>query len=283
MPTTKQDDLVSDVLMKQYSNLVYSRTGIRLSVQKKILLSNRVRRRLRATGIASFDAYFSHLKKLSQTDDEWDRFLQEVTTHETYLFRDEMHWKWFRETFMPERLAVARKDSKARHLRVWSAAASTGDEAFTIATCIAGAVSNLGQWKIEIIGTDIGIGALEEAREGTFNERSMKLVPENLRRRFFTKADDVNVWKAKPILSDMITFQHHNLMDPLKVEPFDLVLVKNVLIYFDPTSKREVLSKVRPLIRPGAYFIAGAAEGISDMMKEYERIQPWLYHKPASP
>ncbi len=281
MPTETKDDLVSDALMKQYSRLVYSRTGIRLSEQKKILLSNRVRRRLRATGIASFEAYFDQLKKLSQTDDEWDCFLQEVTTHETYLFRDEMHWQWFRETFMPERLTAARKDPKARRLRVWSAAASTGDEAFTIATCIAAAVSSISQWKIEIVGTDIGIGALEEAREGTFNERSMKLVPEDLRRRFFTKAADVNVWQAKPVLSDMITFQHHNLMDALKVEPFDLVLVKNVLIYFDPASKQKVLSQVGPLIRPGAYFIAGAAEGISDMMKDYERIQPWLYRKPG--
>lgn len=283
MSTTSKDDLVSDELMKRYSDLVYSRTGIRLSEQKKILLSNRVRRRLRATGIASFDAYFSHLKKLSQTDEEWDRFLQEITTHETYLFRDELHWKWFRETFLPERLTAARKDGKARRLRIWSAAASTGDEAFTIASCIAGGISNLSQWKIEILGTDIGIGALEEAREGTFNERSMRLVPEDLQRRFFAKAADVNVWKAKPVLCDMITFQHHNLMDSLKVEPFDLVLVKNVLIYFDPKSKQQVLTQVGPLIRPGAYFIAGAAEGVSDMMKEYERIQPWLYRKPTSP
>jgi len=283
MSTTSKDDLVSDELMKRYSDLVYSRTGIRLSEQKKILLSNRVRRRLRATGIASFDAYFSHLKKLSQTDEEWDRFLQEITTHETYLFRDELHWKWFRETFLPERLTAARKDGKARRLRIWSAAASTGDEAFTIASCIAGGISNLSQWKIEILGTDIGIGALEEARESTFNERSMRLVPEDLQRRFFAKAADVNVWKAKPVLCDMITFQHHNLMDSLKVEPFDLVLVKNVLIYFDPKSKQQVLTQVGPLIRPGAYFIAGAAEGVSDMMKEYERIQPWLYRKPTSP
>lgn len=280
MQNAAQDDLVSDVLMKRYSELVYSRTGIRLSEQKKILLSNRVRRRLRATGIASFEAYFAHLKKLSPAEEEWDRFLQEITTHETYLFRDEMHWKWFRQTFLPERMAAARKDSKARHLRIWSAAASTGDEAFTIATCIAATIPNLSQWKIEIVGTDIGVGALEEAREGTFNENAMRLVPVDLRSRYFTKAAGVNVWQAKPALGAMISFRQHNLMDPLAEKPFDLVLVKNVLIYFDIKSKQQVLSRVMPLVKPGAYFIAGAAEGISDMMQNYERLQPWLYQKP---
>ena len=280
MQNITQDNLVSDVLMKQYSDLVYSRTGIRLSEQKKILLSNRVRRRLRATGIASFEAYFAHLKKLSPSEEEWDRFLQEITTHETYLFRDEMHWKWFRQTFLPERAAAARKDPKAKNLRIWSAAASTGDEAFTVATCIAATIPNVSQWKIEIVGTDIGIGALEEAREGTFNENAMRLVPDDLRSRYFTKAPGVHVWKAKPALGEMITFRQHNLMDSLNERPFDLVLVKNVLIYFDSKSKQQVLSRVLPLVKPGAYFVAGAAEGVSDFMQDLERIQPWLYQKP---
>ena len=93
---------VSAAEMAQFAALIYARTGIRLSPQKKTLLSNRLRRRLRSTGIASFGKYYEHLKRLRAGDREWDAFLQEITTHETYFFRDENQWEWFCREFLAE-------------------------------------------------------------------------------------------------------------------------------------------------------------------------------------
>lgn len=271
---------VTDVQLKQFAELIYARTGIRVSPQKRTLLSNRLRRRLRKTGIDRFGDYYRHLKGLRPSDPEWDAFLQEITTHETYLFRDEQQWDWFRRSFLAERAEQARSGKRRRSLRIWSAACSTGDEATTVACCVADALPNLKQWKIHVLGTDIGIGALQQARSAVFAERAMRLVSNSYRQRFFIKAKDANIWQARPVLTEMITYRQHNLMDPSRERNFDLVLLKNVLIYFDAKSKAAVIDNVRTAICPGGLLVAGAAEGVADLVKDFQRIQPWLYRKP---
>lgn len=269
---------VTDAELSRYSELIYARTGIRISAQKKTLLSNRVRRRLRETGIENFGAYLKHLKQLRSNDPEWDAFLQEITTHETYLFRDETQWDWFC-TYLKQRVSAVGQGKEPKRLRVWSAACSTGDEACTIACCIATHLPSLSQWDIKITGTDIGIGALQQARELVFGKRAMRLVPSNCMRHF-REAKDAHIWKARPILSDMLSFRQHNLMDRFAESQFDVVFLKNVLIYFDATSKKQVIDNVQASIRPGGLLVAGAAEGVADMVKNYTRIQPWLFQRP---
>lgn len=271
---------VTDAQLARYADLIYARTGIRISPQKKTLLSNRLRRRLRATGVRDFEAYYCHLNKLGASNPEWDAFLQEITTHETYLFRDEGQWKWFRGTFLPELNDAARKGLRKRTLRIWSAACSTGDEATTIACCIAGSLPNYQQWDIRILGTDIGVGAVEQAQTAVFGERAMRLVPDEYRKRFFTQAKDSLTWQAKPTLTTLTSFQQHNLMDPLRRRDFDLVFLKNVLIYFDPASKRQVVANILAAICPGGLLVAGSAEGVSDLLTRCQRIESWLYRKP---
>ena len=279
MPTNLAQ--VSDAELAKFAELIYARTGIRVSPQKKTLLSNRLRRRLRETEIATFDDYYKHLRNLRPNDAEWDAFLQEITTHETYLFRDESQWNWFQQEYLPAHDAECRKSGRSKSLRIWSAACSTGDEAMTIACCVAACLPNFTQWNVQIVGTDIGIGAVEQARTAVFGDRAMRLVPESYRTRFFTKAKDAQIWQAKPMLTAMASFRQHNLMATLRESPFDLVFLKNVLIYFDAASKLTVLANVRTAIRPGGLLVAGAAEGVSDLIKDFERIQPWLYRKPV--
>ncbi len=271
---------VTDAQLARYADLIYERTGIRVSPQKKTLLSNRLRRRLRDTGIRDFEEYYRRLKRLRAEDPEWDAFLQEITTHETYLFRDEPQWDWFRNQYLPEVAAEARAGSRPTSLRVWSAACSTGDEALTVACSIAACLPNYPQWKVAILGTDIGTGAVEQARAAVFGERSMRLVPEDYRRRFFNKAKDAQIWQAKPVLTAMASFRQHNLLQPLKQPPFDLVFLKNVLIYFDAASKKTVMDNVRAGVRPGGLLVAGAAEGVADLVRDYVRIHPWLFRRP---
>ena len=108
----------------------------------------------------------------------------------------------------------------------------------------------------------------------------MRLVPQSYKKRFFSQATGADAWEARPVLTEMVTFRQHNLLDRLRERSFDLVLLKNVLIYFDRASKRQVMDNVRTVIRPGGLFVAGAAEGIGELVKDFVRIQPWLYQRP---
>lgn len=269
---------VTNAQLHRYAELIYARTGIRISAQKTTLLSNRLRRRLKATGIDCFDRYFEHLKKLPANHAEWDAFLQEITTHETYLFRDANQWEWFSNTFLAELQNAVRRGERDKTLRIWSAACSTGDEAYTIATCIADRVANHREWKIEIIGTDIGVGALEHARQAQFGARAMRLVPDSCRTRFFKQAGEM--WSAQPVLRQWTSFRQHNLLNPLQVAQFDLIFVKNVLIYFDAGSKQLVFRNIDAALKPGAMLVTGPAEGVADLTRGYERQQSWLHRKP---
>ena len=273
-------DQVSDAQLSRYADLIYTKTGIRVSPQKKALLSNRLRRRLRSTGIKGFEEYYQHLKNISPHDPEWNAFLQEITTHETYLFRDQAQWDWFRNVYLPA-CATTRPTVGQPHLRIWSAACSTGDEAFTIASCIAACLPDVTKWKISILGTDIGKGAVEQARTGVFGERAMRLVPDAYKKLYFTKAKDADVWQAKPILMNMVTFRQHNLLDPLHERPFDLVFLKNVLIYFDRASKLKVVANVQTMVRTGGMLVAGTTEGVADLLRGFDRTESWLLHKVA--
>ncbi len=270
---------VTDEQLRRYAELIYRRTGIKISPQKKTLLSNRLSRRLRETGIAGFEEYYRHLTSLPNNHPEWDAFLQEITTHETFLFRDEGQWRWFRQQFLPS--LAASQPQVIKQLRIWSAACSTGDEAFTAALSVAASFPDLSQWQIQILGTDIGIGAVQQARTATFGERAMRLVPEEFKSRFFDKLPNADVWRAKLKLTAMTTFRQHNLMEPLRERPFHLIFLKNVLIYFDPPSKRVVLDHVKRLMLPNGYLVVGAAEGVAELLSDMKRLQPWLYQKPV--
>ncbi len=269
---------LSDVQMNRYIDLIYARTGIRISPQKKTLLANRLRRRMRETGIHDFDAYYRYLSGLPAKHPEWDAFYQEITTHETYLFRDEVQWKWFREVFLQGIIAEANYKRRSPQLDIWSAACSTGDEAVTIMCCIAATIPNYERWSIRILGTDIGIGALEEAKAAIYDERAMRLVPEDYRRRFFIRLPDGR-WQVKPVLMKYITYRQHNLLYPLTSGMFDVVFLKNVLIYFDAQSKKQVVANVISRIKPGGYLITGPAEGVGDIGPTMSRVSAWLFRK----
>jgi len=268
---------IDDDQMRRYAKLIYDVAGIEISPAKKQLLSNRIRRRLKETGIKDFEAYYQFIRKLPPSQPEWDFFLQEVTTHETFLFRDESNWKWLRQTYLPE-IKKEFSGSKRRSLRVWSAACSTGDEAYTIATCMA---ENLSQdlGKVAIVGTDIGVGAVEEAKQAHFNERAMQRVPDSLKRRFFKKCGDAKIWQPNDQLRKLTKFYQHNLLNRLPEIQFDLVFLKNVLIYFNADSKRRAMKHIESSVKSGGYLVVGAAEGVGEFMSGFERKQTWLYQR----
>ena len=279
MITVSQNADVTPQQLDRYARLVYEKIGVTISAQKTTLLSNRLRRRLRALNLDCYDAYYELLRKVAADYPEWDEFLNEVTTHETYLFRDETHWNWLRNVYLPQILLEGRAGRRPKSLRVWSAACSTGDEATSIACCAADRLTPMNEWKIEVFGSDVGAGAVAQARKLTFGERAMRLVPADHKRRFFDRLTD-GTHAAKPMLRELVRFETHNLLYPLKQPAFDLIFLKNVLIYFDVASKRKVLETVRRALKPGGMLVTGAAEGVAELIKDMESTSGWLHRSP---
>jgi chemotaxis protein methyltransferase CheR len=272
---------VTDDQLSCFAALIYGRTGIRIAPQKKMLLSNRLRRRLRQTQIASFGAYYEHLAQLKPSDPEWDALVQEITTHESFLFRDEAQWSWFRKVYLAGCCSSGTPPGGTQHaLRIWSAACSGGDEPYTIACSIAASLVSWKQWKIRVLGTDIGVGAIEECRRAAFSERSMRLVPEEFKGRYFSRSPDAPQWSAKPVLRELVACRAHNLLNRLHEPPFDVVFLKNVLIYFDAAAKKRVMEHIRTAVRPGGMLVTGAAEGASDYLRDFTCLQSWLHQRP---
>ena len=165
-------------------------------------------------------------------------------------------------------------------MRIWSAACSTGDEAYTIASCLADRLTGSSQWKIEIVGTDIGVGAVNAASRAEFGTRAMHLVPENVRKRFFAQQGSEDLWIPKPELQKWTSFHQHNLLESPKMKPFDLIFLKNVLIYFDENAKQTTAQHLCEILQPGGVLITSAADNASKHLSELDKENPWLYRKP---
>ncbi len=196
---------MTDFQLARYAELIYARTGIRVSPQKRALLSNRVRRRLRAAGIEGFEEYYRHLRQLSPRDDEWDAFLQEITTHETYLFRDQTQWDWFLAAFLPARAERGRPGG-------WHTCESGRPRAAPETRRLPRPAASQHACRIWPNGKfrssepTLAAGRFEQAQAASFGERAMRLVPDPYRRLYFTKAKNADLWHAKPVLTEMVQF-----------------------------------------------------------------------------
>jgi chemotaxis protein methyltransferase CheR len=272
-------ELTEDELAR-FCALIYRVSGIRIPGTKRVMVSNRLRRRLRATGITSFSAYLAFLNSPAGAG-EMPEFLDAITTNETYFYRDPNHYEWFGQTFLPELIHQARLRKRPRSLRVWSAASSTGEELYSVALKVHGQKAALAGWRITLLGTDLSGAALSAARAGVYDARALRLVGEEERRLHFGHDPAAQRWTLRPEVRALANFRSHNLLEPVGGEPFDCVFIKNVLIYFDEDSKRAVVRNLLDALARGGYLVVGPTEGIFGMLGALTKHKAWLFQKPA--
>ena len=278
--TPAMTELTADEFEK-FCALIYRSAGIRIPPTKRVMVSNRVRRRLRETNMASFSAYYAFLNSPGGAA-EMPKFLDEITTNETYFDRDVHHFDWFGSTFLHEIGDAARLKRRPKSLRVWSAASSTGEELYSIALRIARVRAQFSGWNITLLGTDLSNNVLAAAKAGSYDERALRLVPSDQRQKWFDPDPAGGRWIIKEEIRSMAVWKRHNLMTPLREPLFDCVFIKNVLIYFDAESKRAVVRHLMSALAPGGYLVVGPTEGIMSMLDGLEKIKPWLYRRPPA-
>ncbi|MGN6388361.1 MAG: CheR family methyltransferase [Burkholderiaceae bacterium] len=257
--------------------LVHRHTGITMSERKSVLLQGRLRPRLRALSLTRYQDY---LDFLARHPDEVQRFINLVTTNETSFFRTARVWEFFTNTFLPAWQANARP---GQPLRIWSAAASTGEEAYSIAMLCDDFAQKVKGFSWRITATDIDTDVLATARAGVYAGRSLERVRGThaaFFERYFSREDDG--FQVSAELRRSVTFAEHNLFStrPLP-EKFDIVFLRNVLIYFNAEDQRRAVEHVRQSLVPGGWLVLGESESLGRLQTGYRFEQPLIYRNEA--
>ena len=275
--TTMELERLTTKQFERFQSFIYDRCGIKIDISKVTLVSNRIRRRLKAGNFTDFDEYYSHLTS-KKGNGELESFLDAITTNETFFFRTPATFDWLKNDFVKELLTAKSEGKRLPSLRVWSAACSFGDEPYSIAMCLSEASVLLRDWKITILGTDISETALLGARNAVYKQHSLQEMDAARIRRYFSE-DETGLWQLRPNIAQMVQFKNHNLMQALREPPFDCIFLRNVLIYFDRNSKTTVIDNIVRSLAPGGYLVVGPSEGIYDMLAMLTKRGPFLYQK----
>ncbi len=259
-PSIDQEFAFSGADFERVRQLIYQRAGISLNPGKQAMVYSRLSRRLRETGHRSFADYLRWLEQqpanTAAANDEWQAFVNCLTTNLTAFFREDHHF-----TALTEDLRAR----AGRPLRIWCNAASTGEEPYSIAITVAEALGV--DAPVTQLATDIDTNVLESARRGVYDAAARGLSPERLK-RWFLRGTGANAGsiRVKPELKRSIEFRGFNLMTTQWSlgEPFDMVFCRNVMIYFDSATQRRVLERIHSTMRAGALLYVGHSENFSD-------------------
>jgi chemotaxis protein methyltransferase CheR len=243
-------------------------SGIRLVPAKRQLVIGRLQKLANEKGLSSLDEYVDKVIK-GGDETELVKVVDRLTTNETYFFREPAHFE-----FLAELLARRRP---GQEFRVWSAASSSGEEAYSIAMVLADKLGPRG-WKI--VGTDLSTAMVDAARKALYPlERARNTSPAYLK-RFCMRGSgpyDGQLLVSKELRAN-VSFEQANLMQPLPdIGKFDVVFLRNVLIYFEPDAKLDIVRRVAPLIKPGGYLFTGHSESLSNLPTGLANIKPAVY------
>lgn len=257
---------------ERFRHLIYRIAGIALSPAKKPLVCSRLGKRVRHLGMTSYSEYYRLINDPKEAD-ELQVAVDLLTTNETHFFREPRHFDFFRQ-----RILTAHR--RGRTMRVWSAACSSGEEPYTIAMLLD---ETLGADPWEVVGTDLSTRVLEKARRGSYPEERVPEIPRHYLSRYCLKGQGskAGTMLIEKKLRDRVQFFQHNLTSPPPpLGEFDVIFLRNVLIYFDQETKRQVVERLLPLLKKGGHFLVSHSETLSDISTSLNLVAPSIYRKP---
>jgi chemotaxis protein methyltransferase CheR len=263
---------ISDQEFALFRDLVMRETGIHLTDAKRALLVGRLTRRLRELRLASFGAYY---RRITREGDhaELVRMVDLIATNETHFFREPKQFELLADVLVPAWKAAAEENRRPRSLRVWSAACSSGEEPFSVAMTL---LHRLPGWRIDVLATDLSTRILEQARAAVWRIDKAREIPEEYLKAFMLRGIGSNqgTMKAGAELRRVVRFARVNLhQEPLPVEGvFDLILCRNVLIYFTAAARGQVVRRLVRHLDPRGHLFLGHAETLSGLDELAERL-----------
>lgn len=267
-------DAISQHEFQLFQRLIYKLAGISLSDAKKVLLVSRLHKRLQHYGLDSYSAYY-YLLSDHRYPEEQQIMVDLLTTNETYFFREPQHFDFLQHAILPER-------QRNQPFRIWSAACSSGEEVYTLAMLLE---DKLGKEDWQVLGSDISTQVLKKAERAHYPLERNGGIPGDYLRRFCLKGvrGQAGTFLISPALRQRVSFCQINLTLPIQTDigQFDVIFLRNVMIYFDLKTKQQVINNLMPRLREGGYFIIGHSETLNGIDSKLKLVRPTVYRKEA--
>ncbi len=254
--------------------LAYDRFGLDLKDGKEGLVASRLGKKIREANLGSFDEYYQSVLQDS-TGEQLIHLIDALATNHTSFLREPVHFQFLRDTILP---ALRARD----HIDVWCAAASTGEEPYTIAFSILDAWGMDAANRVSILATDISTKALEKAEQAIYTEERLADLPKSWTHKFLLHGEGRwQGWlRVKPEVRSMIKYQRLNLIEPYQhSRRFAAIFCRNVMIYFDKPTQGAVVNRMSPWLEPGGYLLIGHAESLTGLKQPLKYVRPAIYRK----
>jgi chemotaxis protein methyltransferase CheR len=263
--------VLSDSEFAAVAKLLHDAAGLSFDESRRDSLGFSVGERMRATKVADVGAYLTKVISVTGAE-ERQALLDEVTIPETHFFRNPPQIRALRKYVMPE---LIRQNADRKRLRIWSAGCSTGEEAYTVAILIRELLPPHVDWDIKILATDVSNRALAAASEARYGERSFVMTDSLDRSRWFVLDTNAGSWVVRDEVRELVEFRHHNLVTdppPFEAEQIDLILCRNVTIYFDRETTRRLMKRLHSRLRDGGYLFLGHAETLWQISDDFSLV-----------
>jgi chemotaxis protein methyltransferase CheR len=268
--------------IRRLCDFLYRRTGMSFADNKRYYIDRRLSERIAATRSSSFQSYFAFLR--SDAEHEIEHLVNAFTVNETYFYREEHQLRCMTSNLLDN---IVRGKKSGDSIRIWSIPCSTGEEPYSIAVWLMENWSQVDSYNIEIVGSDIDTRALQAATEGLYGDRALMRLPADVITRYFQPLTE-NSYRIDPGLRDSVQFTRANLIDPQEMRRyrgFDIVFCRNVLIYFDDSSRRIAAENLYDCLQPGGYICLGHSETmsrISPLFRVCRFADAIVYQKPEA-
>jgi len=264
---------ISDKEFNLFKSLIYEKAGITLSDNKRQLVVSRLSKRVRQLNIDSFGGYHNLITQ-KENESELQNTIDFLTTNETYFFREEKHFEYLKNN-------VIDKIDSGVSFKIWSAASSTGEESYSIAMVLAEKFGLHSKWNV--YGTDINSDVVKQAKRGLYPMTESEKIPRNFLREYCLKG--VREQEGMMLIDSRIKthteFERLNLNDvwPKHISNFDVVFLRNIMIYFDIETKQRLVDKIADKIKPGGYLFIGHSETLNKVSDRFKIIRPSICQK----
>lgn len=268
--------MISDQEFTRIASFLKGKYGIDMT-DKKIIMNGRMENFVWSHGYSGFTEFMNELEA-DVTGNLEKSLVNLLTTNHTFFMRESEHFDFMKNEVIPW---IKEKEAATKDMRVWCGAASTGEEPYGLAMLLMDAMGlEAAKWDTTVLATDIAEEALSKAIAGEYDEEQVNVIPDYWRRRYFRQIQGTTRYRVTDELKSKVLFRKFNLMNPFPFrKPMHVIFMRNVMIYFDEPTKKELIDKIYDALMPGGYLFVGRTETLDRENTAFEMVQPSIFRR----